>query len=74
MRSNIIKSEFSIFEIEEALNDLIEFKHPMFEEEIDQSMMPYITIMGILENLPPKDCAYSERYSDNDFPYVAIRN
>lgn len=74
MRSNIIKSEFSIFEIEEALNDLIEFKNPMFEEEIDQSMMPYITIMGILENLPPKDCAYSERYSDNDFPYVAIRN
>jgi len=78
VRATFIRGEFSIFEIEEALNDLIVFKDPTDTSgeysDLNESMMPYITIMGVLGDLPPKDCVNPKRYSVDDFPYIAIRN
>lgn len=78
VRANIFR-RISIFDIDEALNDLIKFKDSMSEEDysdLNERMMPYITVIGGLEKIPPKDwtCLYNYRDDMRDFPYITIRN
>ena len=80
MRANIFR-RISIFDIDEALNDLITFKDPTDTSreyrDLDESMMPYITVIGRLDIIPSKDWRCTSYIGNDllrDFPYVAIRN
>ena len=80
MRANIFR-RISILDIDEALNDLITFKDPTDTNgeysDLDESMMPYITVIGRLDIIPSKDWRCTSYIGNDllrDFPYVAIRN
>jgi hypothetical protein len=80
MRANIFRRISSISDIYEALNDLITFKDPDTSEEysdLDESMMPYITVIGRIDIIPSKDWR-CKNYIGNDLlrdlPHIAIRN
>ena len=80
MRANIFRRIIKL-DIDEALNDLITFKDPTDTNgeysDLDESMMPYITVIGKLDIIPSKDWRCTSYIGNDllrDLSYVAIRN